>query len=90
VLLDELLFFDTLRSALWTAVAVSMPILTVALVVGFVIGLLQALTSIQEMTLTFVPKLAAIAAVFWVSMGFMTQSLVTLFQDELIPIIVGG
>ncbi len=90
MLLDELLFFDTLRSALWTAVAVSMPILTVALVVGFVIGLLQALTSIQEMTLTFVPKLAAIAAVFWVSMGFMTQSLVTLFQDELIPIIVGG
>jgi flagellar biosynthesis protein FliQ len=41
-----------------------------------VIGLFQALTSIQEMTLTFVPKLAAIVVVFWVSMGFMTETLV--------------
>lgn len=89
-MLEEIIFFDTLRAALWTAVAISMPILSVALVVGLVIGLLQALTSIQEMTLTFVPKLAAIVAVFWVSMGFMTQSLVTLFQGRLIPLIVGG
>jgi flagellar biosynthetic protein FliQ len=42
------------------------------------------------MTLTFVPKLLAIVAVFWVSMGYMTQTLVALFQTKLIPIISGG
>jgi flagellar biosynthetic protein FliQ len=41
------------------------------------------------MTLTFVPKLAAIVAVFWVSMGFMTETLRGYFTDMLIPIIVG-
>lgn len=68
-----------------------MPILTVALVAGLVVGLFQALTSIhQEMTLTFVPKLAAIVGLFWITMGFMTDTLVAFFQDALIPIIAGG
>ncbi|MEM9550342.1 MAG: flagellar biosynthetic protein FliQ [Pseudomonadota bacterium] len=88
-MLSEGLFFDVLRQGLWVAVIISVPILTVALIVGLAIGLLQALTSIQEMTLTFVPKLAAIAAVFWVSMGFMTQSLVSFFHAQIIPLIVG-
>lgn len=88
--MEEALFFDTLRQGLWTAVVVSLPILTVALVVGVAIGLLQALTSVQEMTLTFVPKLAAILAVFWASMGFMSQSLVNLFHQQIIPAIAGG
>ncbi len=88
--MDELIFFDTLRQGLWVAVITSVPILTVALVVGLVIGLFQALTSIQEMTLTFVPKLAAIVAVFWVSMAYMSHSLVAYFQNILIPMIAGG
>lgn len=89
-MIEEIIFFDTLRHALWIAVIVSVPILTVALLAGVSIGLVQALTSIQEMTLTFVPKLAAIVAVFWMSMGFMTQTMVSFFQDQLIPLIVGG
>jgi flagellar biosynthetic protein FliQ len=89
-MLTEIIFFDTLRQGLWAAVMISMPILAVALIAGLIIGLFQALTSIQEMTLTFVPKLAAIVAVFWVSMGFMTQTLVSFFQDQIIPIIIGG
>jgi flagellar biosynthetic protein FliQ len=36
-----------------------------------------------------VPKLAAIVAVFWVSMGFMSETLISYFSDMLIPIIVG-
>ena len=72
------------------ALIISVPILTVALLAGVTIGLVQALTSIQEMTLTFVPKLAAIAAVFWISMGFMTQTLVSFFHDQIIPLIIGG
>ena len=87
---DEVVFFDTLRQGLWVAVIVSLPILTVALVAGLVVGLFQALTSIQELTLTFVPKLAAIVAVFWLSMGFMTQTLVSFFQDRIIPLMIGG
>lgn len=89
-MLTEILFFDSLRQGLWVAFVISLPILTVALLAGVTIGLLQALTSIQEMTLTFVPKLAAIGGVFWLSMGFMTQTLVAFFQDQIVPLIVGG
>ncbi len=88
--MDEAQFFDTLRQGLWIAVTISMPILVVALVTGLVIGLFQALTSVQEMTLTFVPKLAAILAVFWVSMSFMTETLVAFFTGTIIPLIAGG
>ena len=89
-MLNEIIFFDTMRAGLWVAVIMSFPILTVALLAGLTIGLVQALTSIQEMTLTCVPKLAAIAAVFWVSMGFMTQTLVSFFHDRIVPLIIGG
>nr|WP_175581694.1 flagellar biosynthetic protein FliQ [Pseudooceanicola sp. HF7] len=79
-----------MRQGLWVAVITSTPILAVALVAGLVVGLFQALTSIQEMTLTFVPKLLAIVVVFWLCMGFMTQTLVAFFQNQLIPHIIGG
>ena len=88
--MDEVIFFDTLRQGLWISVKISMPILAVALVVGLVIGLFQALTSVQEMTLTFVPKLAAILGVFWATMGFMTQTLTSFFTDQLVPLMIGG
>ena len=85
--MTEAIFFDTLRQALWVGVIISLPILTVALIAGLVVGLFQALTSIQEMTLTFVPKLGAIIAVFWMSMGFMTSTLTAFFHDHLAPLI---
>ena len=88
--MDQNIFFDTLREGLWDAVKLSAPILTVALIAGLAVGLFQALTSIQELTLTFVPKLAAILAVFWVSMSFMTSTLVSFFQGTIIPLIIGG
>jgi len=87
---DDILFYDTLREGLWIAVIISLPILTVALLAGLLVGLFQALTSIQELTLTFVPKLGAIVITFWISMGFMTQTLVSFFQDRLVPLITGG
>ncbi|MBE0413780.1 flagellar biosynthetic protein FliQ [Yoonia sp.] len=87
--MDNTLFYDILRQGLWTAFAISLPILTVALLVGLLVGLFQALTSIQEMTLTFVPKLAAIIGIFWVTMAFMSETLVDLFQNTLIPVIAG-
>jgi len=87
--MSEAVFYDILRQGLWIAITISLPMLTVALVAGLAIGLFQALTSIQEMTLTFVPKVAAMLAVFWVSMGFMTQKLVSFFQADLVPLIIG-
>ncbi|MFK7751476.1 MAG: flagellar biosynthetic protein FliQ [Sedimentitalea sp.] len=89
-MLSEGAFFDALRQGLWVAVLISIPILSVALIAGLIVGLFQALTSIQEMTLTFVPKLAAIVIVFWASMGFMTHTLVAFFDGQIIPLIVGG
>ncbi|MEP4035069.1 MULTISPECIES: flagellar biosynthetic protein FliQ [unclassified Pseudophaeobacter] len=88
-MMSEGQFYDTLRQALWAGVTMSSPILAVALIVGLAIGLFQALTSVQEMTLTFVPKLAAIVVVFWMSMGFMTQTLVAFFNGHIIPLIAG-
>lgn len=88
--MDEYSMITLMRDAVWTAVVVSTPILAVALIVGLVIGLFQALTSIQELTLTFVPKLLAIALVFWISMSFMTQVLVSFFTDSIVPAISGG
>ena len=88
--MDQGVFYDTLRQGLWVAVITSVPILSVALVAGLVVGLFQALTSIQEMTRTFVPKLGAIVIVYWMSMGFMTQTLVSFFQDTLVPLMIGG
>ncbi len=80
---------DILRDMLWTTFLVSAPVLIVALVVGVAIGLVQALTSVQELTLTFVPKLAAIAMVFWVSMGATGTMLVEFYRDRIITLVAG-
>lgn len=88
--MTEAVLYDALRQGLWISFVISLPILSVALLAGLVVGLFQALTSIQEMTLTFVPKLAAIIIVFWATMGFMTTTLVAYFQDTLAPLIAGG
>jgi flagellar biosynthetic protein FliQ len=88
--MTESLIFDMLRQGLWIAVKISAPLLVVALIAGVVVGLFQALTSIQEMTLTFVPKVGAMLIVFWVSMSFMTSTLVTFFTEAIIPLIEGS
>ncbi len=82
---DQLM--DVLRAGLWTAFMISLPILFVSLIVGTAIGLFQALTSVQEMTLTFVPKLGAIFVVFWLSLGFVGQTLVSFYNSQIITAI---
>lgn len=88
--MTETVFFDAMREALWIAVLISTPMLAVALVAGVAIGLFQALTSVQEMTLTFVPKVGAMLIVFWVTMSFMSRALVDFFTTRIIPLIAGG
>ncbi len=72
------------RNAFWMAMSTSAPILLIGLVVGLIIALFQAVTQLQEQTLTFVPKIAAMivaASVFipWISdrMVAYTQTMLT-------------
>ncbi|MDO5528325.1 MAG: flagellar biosynthetic protein FliQ [Paracoccus sp. (in: a-proteobacteria)] len=88
--MDENLVFDLVRQSLWIAVRMAAPLLAVALIAGVAVGLFQALTSVQEMTLTFVPKIGLMLAVFWASMSFMTSILASFLQDSLVPLIAGG
>ena len=57
--MDPAEVIDLGRESLWIAVLVAAPLLGVALIVGLAVGILQAATSIQEMTLSFIPKLGA-------------------------------
>ena len=88
--MTEAVIFDMTREALWVGLLIGAPLLGTALVVGLVIGLFQALTSIQEMTLTFVPKIGAMLVVFWMSMGFMSFTLIAFFRDRVIPLVAGA
>jgi flagellar biosynthetic protein FliQ len=54
---------DIVRSALWTVIVASGPAVGAAMFIGIIIALLQALTQVQEITLTFVPKIVAILLV---------------------------
>lgn len=67
---------------LWTTALVAAPILLASLAVGLVVGLVQAATSVNEQTLTFVPKLAAIALVL-VLFGASMMALVSDFMQEI-------
>ena len=77
------------QSALWTTLQIGAPVMVVALGVGLIISLFQALTQIQEMTLTFVPKIVAIFAALLLFLPFMLSSL-TSFTQGLFGRIAGG
>lgn len=64
-----------LRMAFWNIILVAGPVLAVALVVGLVIGILQAATSINEATLSFVPKLAIVLLTMALAAGFMLSTM---------------
>ena len=59
--MDTALVIDLARQALWIIILVSSPPLLVALIVGVLVGIFQAATSINEMTLSFIPKILALA-----------------------------
>ena len=72
---DDILV-ETLRHMLQLSLTLSMPILGTALLIGLVVGLLQAVTSIQEQTLAFVPKLLGISAVLVILGHWMVRTMV--------------
>jgi len=81
--MDELpLFLSLTDRMLWVTALVAAPVLLASMAVGLVIGLIQAATSVNEQTLTFVPKLAAIALVL-VLMGSSMMVLVSDFMGQI-------
>jgi flagellar biosynthetic protein FliQ len=85
--MDQGLAISVLREAVLLIIKLSLPILLVALIVGVIISLLQALTQIQEQTLTFVPKMLAVFGVLVLLLPFMLGSLQD-FATDLFNIIV--
>jgi flagellar biosynthetic protein FliQ len=80
--MDDLqLAADLGREALWVAVKLSFPILAAGLVVGTVIGVLQAATQIQEQTLNQVPKMFTVAATIFLILPWFLAVLVEYTQD---------
>lgn len=74
---------DLVTSALWVATQISAPILITAVAVGVIMGLLQSVTQIQEQTLAFVPKFAAVGIVIAITGGWMLRT-ITEFTIELL------
>lgn len=62
---------DILQAAIWTIIVASGPAVAAGMIVGIVIALIQALTQVQEMTLTFVPKILAIMITIGISAPFV-------------------
>ena len=73
--MDTAVVIDIAVDALWATLLAGAPLMLAALVVGVGISLIQALTQIQEMTLSFVPKLIAIFVTAIVAMPFMLSVL---------------
>lgn len=80
---------DIVRAALWTVIVASGPPVFAAMVVGIVIAFFQALTQIQEMTLTFIPKMLAIFGMLIATGPFIGGQLL-IFSQEAYSRVEGG
>lgn len=78
------------RSAIWVLLKAAAPVMIIALAVGLVISLLQALTQIQEMTLAFVPKILAIFIALLMLAPFMMSQLTGLMDQIAVQIVSLG
>ncbi|MFV0626776.1 MAG: flagellar biosynthesis protein FliQ [Alphaproteobacteria bacterium] len=87
--MTEVEFLDITRDAIITLLKVVSPVLFVALAIGLIIGIFQALTQIQEMTLAFVPKIIGVFVAIIILLPFMFNQLKGL-SDMLFDRIVSG
>jgi flagellar biosynthesis protein FliQ len=86
--MDDLQIIDFTREAIMLTIKISAPVMLVGLLVGVAISLIQALTQIQEMTLTFVPKMIAIYATIFLMFPMMISSLI-IFTQKIADQIIG-
>ncbi len=80
---------DIAHETIFVALKLGAPVMLLALAVGLVIAFLQALTQIQEMTLTFVPKLVVVLLSLLLFLPFMLTTLTT-FTEQIVSRIVSG
>lgn len=83
----QALFIEVITRALWVTLQLAMPILLAALISGFIIGILQSITQVQEATLSFVPKVIVVGIVLWTLWPSMSASLIQFvaFGQHIIP-----
>lgn len=85
--MNEAQVLEVAREAVWTLVLVSAPVLLVGMVIGLAISLFQTLTQIQEMTLTFVPKLLIVFGSLIVLLPFMFHE-TRLFAEHMFDLVI--
>lgn len=73
--MNELIVIDIARQALYLVLKASAPMLLTSLVIGLIVSILQTITSIQEQTLTFVPKLIAVFVIIMLFGSWILNSL---------------
>ena len=78
--MNEATIIDLSRETVLTIVETSMPLLLISLVIGLIISIFQTITSIQEQTLTFIPKFIAIMLVVVLCGNWIMNICVTLFE----------
>ncbi len=74
--MDSAMVVDLARQALWMTMLISSPLLGVGLAVGLLVGIFQAATSINEQTLSFIPKVVCIGITMSVAGGWMINTMV--------------
>lgn len=79
--MSEGVVIDIARQVVWIIVKTAAPLLLVSLVIGLIISIFQTITSIQEQTLTFIPKFLAIMLIIVLCGGWMLDGMTGLFQD---------
>ncbi len=86
--MNEVAVLEVGREALWVVLKIAGPIMGAGLLIGLIIALFQALTTIQEMTLTFVPKILVIFAAIIIFLPFMMTTMIE-FAQSLFDRIIG-
>ena len=86
--MNEVAVLEVGRQALWVVLKIAGPIMGAGLFIGLLIALFQALTTIQEMTLTFVPKILVIFAAIIIFLPFMMTTVIE-FGQSLFDRIIG-
>lgn len=72
---------DIVQSAIWTIIVAAGPAVAAAMLVGIAVALFQALTQVQEVTLTFIPKIIAVFVVTALTASFIGQQILAFTQE---------
>lgn len=79
--MDTSMVIDIAREALWLIIKCSLPMLLVSLIIGLVVSVFQTVTSIQEQTLTFVPKIIGIFLTIMICGGWIIGQIVDFMKE---------